>query len=106
MNEMGSPLPPIPEIAKSHLSSHPISQPCQQARPCPKHKYGTYREEIMDEKSENIHVDTDSRDDHLVVNHCGSGQWLEDRTDSGGKDMEFNNGLFQHFEDDFGSCQA
>ena len=32
--------------------------------------------------------------------------WLEDSTDSGKKDMEFNNGLFEHFEDDFGSCQA
>ena len=114
---MPFPLPPIPEIAKSHLSSHTISQPCQQARPCPKHKYGTGREERLDDKSENIHVDTDSGDDPLVVTNCGSGQcyyhmnddyieWLEDRTDSGEKDMEFNNGLFEHFEDDIGSCQA
>ena len=67
----------------------------------------------MDEKSYKIPVDTDSD----FVNNCVSGQcyyhmnddyieWLEDRTDSGGKDMEFNNGLFQHFGDDFGSCQA
>ena len=51
------------------------------------------------------------------VNNCRSGQcyyhmnddyieWLEDSTDSGEKDMEFNNGLFEHFEDDIGSCQA
>jgi hypothetical protein len=107
------PVNEIPEMPKSHLSSHPISQPCQQARPCPKHKHGTYREERLDEKSENIHVDADSD----FVNNSGSGQcyyhmnddyieWLEDSTDSGEKDMEFNNVLLKDFDDDVGSCQA
>ena len=56
------------------------------------------------EKSENIHVDADSD----FVNNCGSGQcyyhmnddyieMLEDSTDSGEKDIEFNNVLLEDF---------